>query len=92
VNFLKLLKAFAIITSHLLLLLLSIKPLGRFRIYFLKLVKLFGQFVEVLGRGIGLTYCLYLHTGQHNTEKHGLTSIPGVGFGNTISMLEWPKI
>jgi hypothetical protein len=35
----------------------GIKPLGllRFRIYFLKLINLFGQLAGVLGRGIGPT-------------------------------------
>jgi hypothetical protein len=71
-----------------------IRPLGlfRFRIYFLKLMNLFKHLVGLLGRGIGPTQGLYIHTGQHNTEKRGHTSMPRVGFEPTIPVLERPKI
>jgi hypothetical protein len=50
-----------------------------------------GQLVGLLGRGIGPTQGLYLHTGQHNTEKRRHTSIPPVGFEPTIPVFERPK-
>jgi len=65
--------------------------LFHFRIYFLKLKNLFRHLIGHLGRGIGPTQGLYLYTGQHNTEKRGHTSMPGVGFEPTISVLERPK-
>jgi hypothetical protein len=43
----------------------------RFRTYFSELTNLFGQLVGFLWGGIGPTQGLYLHTGQHNTEKRG---------------------
>jgi len=47
--------------------------------------------VGLLGRGIGLTQGLYLHTGQRNKEKCGHTFMPRVGFEPTIPVLEQPK-
>jgi hypothetical protein len=42
----------------------------RFRIYFVKLMNLFGQLVGLLGRGIGPTQGLYLHrTTQHRKTR-----------------------
>jgi hypothetical protein len=38
-----------------------------------------GQLVGLLGRGIGPTQDLYLHTGQHNTEKCRHTHIHASG-------------
>jgi hypothetical protein len=52
---------------------------------------LFGQLVGLLGRGIGPTQGVYLHTGQHNTEKRGHTSMPRVEFEPTIPVFERPK-
>jgi hypothetical protein len=49
------------------------------------------QLVGLLGRVIGLTQGLYLHTGQHNTEKRRHTSMPRTGFETAISILERPK-
>jgi hypothetical protein len=54
-------------------------------------MNLFKQLVRLLGREIGPTQGLYLHTGQHNTEKHGNTSMPRVGFETTIPVFERPK-
>jgi hypothetical protein len=70
-----------------------IRPLGvlRFRIYFSETYESIGQLVGPPGRGIGPTQGLYLHTGQHNTEKRGHTSMPRVGFEPTIPVLERPK-
>jgi hypothetical protein len=50
-----------------------------------------GQLVELLGRGIGPTQGLYLHIGQHNTEKRGHTTMPRVEFEPTIPEFERPK-
>jgi hypothetical protein len=47
-------------------------------------MNLFGQLVGLLGRVIGPTQGLYLHTGQHNTEKRGHTSMPRVGFEPSV--------
>jgi hypothetical protein len=48
-----------------------IRPLGlfRFRIYFSEAYESIGQLVGLIGRMIGPTQGLYLHTGQHNTKK-----------------------
>jgi hypothetical protein len=54
-------------------------------------MSLFGQLVGLLGRGIGPTQGLYLHTGQHNTEKRRRTSMPRMGFEPKIPVLERPK-
>jgi hypothetical protein len=53
------------------------RPLGlfRFRIYLLKLMNLLDN----------------LHTGQHNTEKRGHTSMFRMGFEPTIPVFERPK-
>jgi hypothetical protein len=55
-----------------------IRPLGlfQFRILFLKLMNLSGQLLGLLGQAISLMQGLYLHTGQHNTEKCRHTSMP----------------
>jgi hypothetical protein len=50
-----------------------------------------GQLVGPLGRGIGLTQGLHIHTGQHNTEKRGHTSMPRLEFELTIPVFELPK-
>jgi hypothetical protein len=52
---------------------------------------LFGQLVGVSGRGIGPMQGLYLHTGQHNTQKRRHTFMPRVGFESTIPVFERPK-
>jgi len=44
--------------------------------------------VGLLGRGIGPTQDLYLHTGQHNTEKRGHTTMPRIGFEPMIPVFE----
>jgi hypothetical protein len=49
------------------------------------------QLVGLLGRVIGLMQGLYLHTGQHNTEKRRQTSMSGAGFEPAISTFERPK-
>jgi len=54
-------------------------------------MNLFRQLVGLLGRGICPTQGLYLHTGQHETEKRGHTSMPRVGFEPTIPVLERSK-
>jgi hypothetical protein len=54
-------------------------------------MNLFGQLVRLLGRGIGQMQGLYLHTGQHNKEKRGHTSMPRMGFEPTIPVFERPK-
>jgi hypothetical protein len=48
-------------------------------------VNLIRLLVGLLGRVIGLTQGLYLHTGQHNTEKCRNTSMLRAGFGPAIS-------
>jgi hypothetical protein len=58
--------------------------LFRFRIYFSETYESIGQLVGLLGRGISPTQGLYLHTGQHNTEKRGHTSMLRVGFEPTF--------
>jgi hypothetical protein len=40
----------------------------------------FSFFLGLLGRWISPPQGLYLHTGQHNGNKHTQTSMPGVGF------------
>jgi hypothetical protein len=52
-----------------------------------------GQLVGLLGRGIGPTQGLYLHTGRHNTQKKKRrhAPIPLVGFETTIPIFEQPK-
>jgi hypothetical protein len=50
------------------------------------------QLEGLLGRVIGPTQGLYLHTGQHNTEKRRHTSMPRAGFETAISTFERPKI
>jgi hypothetical protein len=47
--------------------------------------------VGLFGRGISPTQGLYLHTGQHNTEKRGHTSMPRVGLEPTIPVFERSK-
>jgi len=49
---------------------------------------IFGHLVQLLGRGISPSHGHYLHTGQHNTEKRGHTSMPRAGFVPTISVFE----
>jgi hypothetical protein len=49
------------------------------------------ELVGLLGRVIGPTQGLYLHTGQHNTEKRRHTSMPRAGFKSAISTSERPK-
>jgi len=46
-------------------------------------MNIYGQMVGLLGRGISPTQGLSLHTGQHNTEKRGHTSMQ-VGFEPTM--------
>jgi hypothetical protein len=55
-----------------------ITPLNmfRFRIYFLKLMNLFWQFVGLFGWAISPTQDFYLHAGQHDTEKLAHKSMP----------------
>jgi len=55
--------------------------LFRFRNYFSETSEPSGQLVGPLGREISPTQGLYLHTGQHNTEKRGHTSMPRKGIG-----------
>jgi hypothetical protein len=50
-----------------------------------------GQFVGPLGRGIGQTQGLYLHTGQHSTKERGHIFMPGVEFEPMIPVFERPK-
>jgi hypothetical protein len=50
-----------------------------------------GQLVGLLGRVIGPTQGLYLHTEQHNTEKRRHTSMPRASFEPAISTSERPK-
>jgi hypothetical protein len=68
------------------------RPVGmyRFRIYFLKLMNLFGQLVGLLGRGIGPTQGLYLHstTQYRKAQTHIHASI---GNRTTIPVFERPK-
>jgi hypothetical protein len=52
---------------------------------------IYRQLVGLLGRVIGPTQGLYLHTGQHNTEKRRHTSTPRPGFEPVISTFERPK-
>jgi hypothetical protein len=66
-------------------------PVPVSELIFLKLMNLSGQLVGLLGRGIGPTQGLYPHTGQHNTEKRGHTSMPRVGFEPTIPVFERQK-
>jgi len=47
---------------------------------------IYRQLVGLLGRVIGL----YLHTGQHNTEKHRHKSMPRARFEPAISTFERP--
>jgi hypothetical protein len=54
------------------------------------LVNLIRLLVGLLGRAISPTQGLYLHTGQHNTEKCRHTSMPRAGFGPAISTFERP--
>jgi hypothetical protein len=54
-------------------------------------MNLLGHLVGFLGWGISPTQGLYLHTGQHNTEKRGHTSMPRAGFDPTIPVFERPK-
>jgi hypothetical protein len=49
------------------------------------------QLVGLLGRVISPTQVLYLHTGQHNTEKRRHTSMPRAGFESAISTFKRPK-
>jgi hypothetical protein len=51
-----------------------------------------GHLVGVLGRGIGPSQGLCLHTGQHNTEKCRHTSMPRAGFEPMIQVLECSEI
>jgi hypothetical protein len=50
-----------------------------------------GQLVGLLVRWIGPTQGLYLHTGQHKTEKRGHTSMRRVGFELMIPVFERSK-
>jgi hypothetical protein len=50
-----------------------------------------GQLVGLLGQGNGPMQGLYLHTGQHNTEKCGHASMPQVGFEPMIPVFKQPK-
>jgi len=54
-------------------------------------MNLFGHMVGLLVWGISPTQGLFLHTGQHNTEKYRHTSMPQVGFKPTIPVFEGPK-
>jgi hypothetical protein len=59
----------------------SIRPLSlfRFRIYFLKLVNLFGHLLGLLGRGISPTQGLYLHrTTQHRKTRTNIHASSGI--------------
>jgi hypothetical protein len=52
---------------------------------------IYRQLVGLLGRVIGPTQGLYLHTEQHNTEKRRHTSIPRAEYEPAISTFERPK-
>jgi hypothetical protein len=71
----------------------GIRPLGLFRFQnlFSENYESTGQVVGLLGRVIGRTQGLYLHTGQHNTEKRRHTSMLRVGFEPTIPVFERPQ-
>jgi len=51
-------------------------------------MNIFGHLVGLLGRGISPTEGLYLHTGQHNTERLGRTSVHRAGFELAIPVFE----
>jgi hypothetical protein len=59
-----------------------------FRNYFSETYESIGQLVGLLGWGIGQKQGLYLHAGEHNTEKRGHTSMPGVVLEPTIPAAE----
>jgi hypothetical protein len=80
------------------------ESLGYYKIFFFFLIVLFTlrcqgvftcesirQLVGLLGGVICPTQGLYLHTGQHNTEKRRHTSMPRAGFQPAISTFERPK-
>jgi hypothetical protein len=50
-----------------------------------------GQLVGPLGQGISLMQGLYLHTGQHNTEKPQTHFHASVGFKPMIPVFDWLK-
>jgi hypothetical protein len=54
-------------------------------------MNLLGHLVGLLGRRIDPTQGLYLHTGQHNPEKRGHTSMHRVGLELKIQVSERPK-
>jgi hypothetical protein len=67
------------------------RPLLPYGVEGFLLVNLIRKSVGLLGRVIGPTQGLYLHTGQHNTEKRRHTSMPRAGFEHAISTFERPK-
>jgi hypothetical protein len=52
---------------------------------------LFTQSVGLLGRGISPSQGRYQHTGQHKQNKRTQTSMPQMGFENTIPVFEVTK-
>jgi hypothetical protein len=55
---------------------------------FSEFMNLFRHLVGLLGWGTSSAQGLYLHTGQHNTEKRGHTSMPLARFEPTIPVFE----
>jgi len=53
-------------------------------------MKLFGQFVGLLGRGSARRKAS-TYTGQHNAENSGHKSVPGAGLEAAIPMFDWSK-